>query len=154
MSIDQSSHQWRLFIDSSKLNLKAVLPQNGNDLPSVPLAYSIHIKETYINMKIFSGTFIHSWKTCADLKVVGILLRLEGGYKKYCCFLCEWDSRARSQHYIKRDWRMRINFIAEQKRILPQAAQQTLIYYFTVFSYQIYFSQLTCLKVLKFYRLI
>ena len=29
------------------------------------------------------------------------------GYTKYCCFLCAWDSRARSSHYIKEDWAAR-----------------------------------------------
>ena len=38
------------------------------------------------------------------MKVIAILLGLQGGYTKYCCFLCEWDSRARHEHYFKRDW--------------------------------------------------
>ena len=32
---------------------------------------------------------------CGDFKVIGILLGLQSGYTKYCCFLCTWDSRAR-----------------------------------------------------------
>ena len=35
---------WRLFIDSSKLSLKAVLLHNGNKFPSVPIAHSFHMK--------------------------------------------------------------------------------------------------------------
>ena len=42
----------RLFIDSSKASLKAVLLQNGNKFLSVPLAHAINMKETYENMKI------------------------------------------------------------------------------------------------------
>lgn len=105
LGYDYSPGKWRLFTDSSKLSLKAVLLHNGNDLPSVPLAHGIHIKETYANIKnLFEKIQYnhHSWKIYADLKVVGILLGLQGGYAKYCCFLCEWDSRARSQHYIKK----------------------------------------------------
>ena len=32
---------------------------------------------------------------------------LQLGYMKYCCFLCEWDSRAKTLHYMKRDWPQR-----------------------------------------------
>jgi hypothetical protein len=42
--------QWRLFIDSSKRSLKAVLLSNGMNLPSVPIAYSQYLNETYDNL--------------------------------------------------------------------------------------------------------
>jgi len=42
---------WRLFIDSSKRSLKAVLLHNGNELASVPIAHSVEMTETYDNMK-------------------------------------------------------------------------------------------------------
>jgi len=29
---------------------------------------------------------------------------MQPGYTKYCCFLCEWDSRAKRQHYIRMNW--------------------------------------------------
>jgi hypothetical protein len=32
------------------------------------------------------------------------------GYTKHCCFLCEWDSRAKGSHYIVRDWPSRKEF--------------------------------------------
>jgi hypothetical protein len=25
-------------------------------------------------------------------------------YTKFCCFLCEWDSRDKKNHYIKKEW--------------------------------------------------
>jgi hypothetical protein len=37
--------EWRLFIDSSKVGLKAVLLHNGNKYPSVPLAHAVNMKE-------------------------------------------------------------------------------------------------------------
>jgi len=43
---------WRLFIDSSKLSLKAVPLHNGKTLPSIPVGHSVHNKEPYGNMKI------------------------------------------------------------------------------------------------------
>ena len=36
----------RLFIDSSKTSLKAVLLHNGNKLPSIPLFHAVGMKET------------------------------------------------------------------------------------------------------------
>jgi len=44
--------QWRLFTDSSKLNLKVVLLHNGNKFPSVPLAHAANVKERYESMKL------------------------------------------------------------------------------------------------------
>ena len=45
------SDEWRLFIDSSKVSLKAVLLHNGNVLPSIPVAHAFGIKESYDSMK-------------------------------------------------------------------------------------------------------
>ena len=40
------------FIDSSELSLKTVLPHNGNLLPSITIGHSVHVKETYANVKL------------------------------------------------------------------------------------------------------
>lgn len=39
------SKQWRLFIDSSKRSLKAVLLHIGNELASIPTGYSVHLRD-------------------------------------------------------------------------------------------------------------
>ena len=39
-------HNWRLFIDASKSSIKAVPLHNGNVHPSVPIAYSVTMRET------------------------------------------------------------------------------------------------------------
>lgn len=112
--------EWRLFIDSSKTSLKGVLLHNGNKLPSLPLAYSADLKETYDVMKLMLEKLNykeHKWPICADLKVVALLTGLQSGYTKYCCFLCEWDSRARSLHFIKKDWPPRHSIVVGQKNI-------------------------------------
>src|SRR6218665_3903563 len=44
--------EWRLFIDSSSRSLKAVLPHNGNNYPSLPKAHSVHLKEDYTSVKM------------------------------------------------------------------------------------------------------
>ena len=49
LKMEYRPQHWRLFIDSSKLSLKAVLLHNGNALPSIPIGYAVHIKETYEN---------------------------------------------------------------------------------------------------------
>jgi len=47
------------------------------------------------------------WQICGDLKVISLLLGLQKGFTKYCCFICEWDSRVRSFHYSRKYWRSR-----------------------------------------------
>ena len=39
LSFNHNPLDWRLFIDSSKLSLKAFLLHNGNTLPSIPLGH-------------------------------------------------------------------------------------------------------------------
>jgi hypothetical protein len=43
--------EWCLFIDSSKLSLKAVLLHYGNKFLSVPVSHATNMKESYENMK-------------------------------------------------------------------------------------------------------
>ena len=45
------AENWRLFIDSNKTSLKAVLLHNGNSKPAIPLAHAVGMKETYDSMK-------------------------------------------------------------------------------------------------------
>jgi len=101
MQMRHSPEQWRLFIDASKTSLKAVLLHNGNKLPSIPVAYAPSTKETYTTMNnilVEVDYKKYQWEVCADFKVIAVLLGLQAGYTKYCCFLCEWDSRARGTH--------------------------------------------------------
>ncbi|GBM15585.1 hypothetical protein AVEN_95228-1 [Araneus ventricosus] len=92
LKIPCDPHKWRLFIDSSITSLKVVLLAIRNDLPSVPVAYSVDMKETYENIsRILDKICYHdyNWKLCADLKVVALLKGLQTGCTKFCCFLCE-----------------------------------------------------------------
>ena len=36
-----------------------------------------------------------------------MLFGQQSGYTKYHCFMCEWDSRDRINHWIKHDWPLR-----------------------------------------------
>lgn len=109
-NVEYVPEDWRLFIDSSKRSLKAVLLHNGNKYASVPVGHSVHLKETYQNLDVVLNNIsysTHKWMICGDLKVISMLLGQQSGYTKYPCFLCEWDSRDRKQHYIKKEWQVR-----------------------------------------------
>ena len=44
----------------------------------------------------------YNWNFCGDLKLTVLLLGLQLGYTKFCCFLCEGDSMNKKHHYIKK----------------------------------------------------
>ena len=117
LKIVYNSSDWRLFIDSSKFSLKAVLLHIGNVYPSVPVAYSKTLKESYDSINIILKFISYKWKLCADFKVIAFLLGLQKGYTKYCCFICEWDSSAKALHYNKKEWPLRNNFTPGLKNI-------------------------------------
>ena len=105
INMSHCSDEWRLFVDSSKVSIKAVLLHNGNVLPSIPVAHAFGIKESYISMKQLLQYLkydTYKWNICADLKVIAPLLGLQLGYTKFPCFLCEWDSRNKAHPYVKR----------------------------------------------------
>ncbi|GBM22989.1 hypothetical protein AVEN_172336-1 [Araneus ventricosus] len=104
--LEYDAQEWRLFIDSCKRSLRAVLLHNGNKYASIPVGHSVHYKECYENLAIILNKLKykdHMWTICGDSKVIAMLLGLQGGNTQYPCFLCEWDSRERSQHWIKRE---------------------------------------------------
>jgi hypothetical protein len=95
-------NEWRLFIDSFKRSLKAVLLHNGSYHASLPVDHSVNLKENYENVELVLtkiGYTAHDWMICGDLEEMCIFLGQQAGYTKYPCFICEWDSRARSQHW-------------------------------------------------------
>jgi len=105
LNINHNPLDWRLFIDSSQLSLKTVLLHNT--LPSIPVGYSVHKKESCENTKILMETINYGKfkrQISGDLKVIALLIRLQQGFTKYCCFICESDSRARCLHYSTKDW--------------------------------------------------
>ena len=121
LGVEHSIEEWRLFIDSSKTSLKAVLLHNGNRYASVPIGYSTHLKETYETMSLLLEKIRYheyNWRICGDLKVITILMGMQTGYTKYCCFICEWDSRDRKQHYIKKNWPIRDRMQPGSKNVL------------------------------------
>lgn len=123
LGIEHRSEEWRLFIDSSSSSLKAVLLHIGNQYPSIPIAYSTTLKEKHDTVKFVMdkiGYSNHQWRICSDLKMVALVLGLQLGYTKFGCFLCEWDSRDRSSHYIRKDWPLRKELIPGSKNVLTE----------------------------------
>ena len=57
---------------------------------------------------------------CVDLKMVCFLLGQQSGFTKYPCFLCLWDSRARSQHWEKKEWPIRGQMDVGEKNIINE----------------------------------
>jgi len=50
----------------------------------------MHNKESYENMKILKAVINYDkfkWQICGDLKVIVLLLGLQQGFTKYCCFI-------------------------------------------------------------------
>ena len=56
----------------------------------------------------------YNWNICGDIKVNDLLL----GYTKFCCFLCQWDSRDRKYHYIQKQRPKRESLIPGQKNVV------------------------------------
>jgi len=112
--------QWHLFIDSSKVSLKVLL-HNGNRFPIVPLAYAANMKESYESIKLLLGKIKYdefTWKLCGDLKVAALLLGMQLGYTKYCCSLCEWDSRDKKNHYVNKLWPKRTSLTPGEENVV------------------------------------
>ena len=102
-----------LFVHWSKYSFKAVKQHNGN-INLLTLLYRVHMKDTYENLVLLSKTMSYSKygrKICGEIKVIGLLLGMQSGYTKFCCVLCEWDSRAKDKHYKIKHWPMRENSV-------------------------------------------
>ena len=50
---------------------------------------------------------VHKWHVCTNFKVIAMIIGLQPGYTKFCCFLCLWDSQARMKHYVCKHWAAR-----------------------------------------------
>jgi hypothetical protein len=72
---------------------------NNNDSVGIYVKYVISLIAV-LHKKI--DYHIHYWQICGDFKVIGILTGSHSGYTKHCCFLCEWDSRVRVEHYKRK----------------------------------------------------
>ena len=49
-------------------------------------------------------------QNCGYLKIIAILIDLQGWFTKYCWVLCLWDSLATEHTLIKKEWTKRTSF--------------------------------------------
>ena len=124
--------EWRLFIDSSKRSLKYVLLHNGNRYAPLPIGHSTKLMEAYSNIKTVLQKLdydSHQWLICVDLKMVNFLLGQQSGFTKYPCFICLWDSRARDDHWVKKEWPPRDSMRVGEANVInePLVAREKII---------------------------
>lgn len=99
----ENPKEWWLLTNSSQISLIPVLLSNDDKYPSVPLAPAIKLKEHRINMWLLleKKLFLqYSTNICVDLKCTTSLTGLQGGYTKFCRFLCEWHNRVKDTHCV------------------------------------------------------
>ncbi|GFY67845.1 uncharacterized protein TNIN_114171 [Trichonephila inaurata madagascariensis] len=102
------------------------------------------MKETYHLLQLTAFEMInyrkYYWQIYADFQVKSLLtllgqrvylvMGLQPGYTKYCCFPCLWNSRIIAKHYIKKSSPQRESFkpgemnvqhppVAEPHNIIP-----------------------------------
>ena len=107
IGVQFNEDEWRLFIDGSRKSLKAILLHNGNIRPSIPVAHSRHLKEQYEHIaQLLKNIKYNEYlsELLRDMKMVAILLGLQGGNTRFPCYLCLWDSQARDEHYSNKQW--------------------------------------------------
>lgn len=124
MNIEYKAEDWRIFIDSSKRSLKAVLLYKDKTVTPIPIAISSNTKESYESMRMILKAVKyqeHVWKICADLKVVTLLTGLQSGYTKNMCFICLWNTRYNGNQYQKRDWMQRTKFSQGHANVINEA---------------------------------
>jgi len=56
---------------------------------------------------------------------VALLHGMQLGYTKYCCFLCEWDSRDQKNHYVNKLWPKRTSLTPGEKNVVSLPVVRT-----------------------------
>ena len=50
-----------------------------------------------------------------------MILGQQSGFTKYPCFLCEWDSRNRAQHWVQKEWPKRKSLEVGNKNVINES---------------------------------
>ncbi|GBM49167.1 hypothetical protein AVEN_148087-1 [Araneus ventricosus] len=89
--IEYDPSEWRLFIDSSKTSLEAVLLHNSNSFALLPLGHSMRLEKNYNNDLSMILEKInyqeHRCMVCGDLKMLTVSLETMGNKEKEA-----WDT--------------------------------------------------------------
>jgi hypothetical protein len=97
----------QLFIDTSKVSLKGVLLHIGNEFLRVLVFRATQTKESYEHMH-----FLLSY-----LKIIALLVGMQLGLTKLCCFLCECNSCEKDCHFSIKEWPKCEQFQPGQKNV-------------------------------------
>jgi hypothetical protein len=69
------------------------------------------------------------------------------GYMKYCCFICEWDSRAKDKHHsVKHYQKKRPKQTPGERNVVHDPLADTVKVFFTATPYKTWFSKKLCLS--------
>jgi len=84
------------------------------------------MKESYESIGLSMTNLIGSYVVISSL---ALLLGMQLGYTKYCCFLCKWHSRDKKNHYVNKLWPKRTSLTPGEKNFVnPQLVLQEKIY--------------------------
>ena len=75
----------------------------------------------YESMKLLLGKFKYDefkWKLFGDLGVVALLIGMQFGYTKYCCFLCQRHIRDKKNHNVNKLWPKRTSLTPGEKNVV------------------------------------
>lgn len=75
--------EWQLLYDTTRASLKVLL-HIENEFPSFLVFHASHIKTCNFPSAAYNTT--HCWNICRDFKVTALLLGMQLGFKKFCCF--------------------------------------------------------------------
>lgn len=77
------------FIDSSNRSLRAGPLNYGSKFSSIPVGHSVEVKESHKSIERLLSVLNyqeHKWLICGDLKVVRLILELQGGTQSIHAF--------------------------------------------------------------------
>ena len=86
----QEELQW--LNDATRASLKVFL-HTENEFSSYPVFHATHMKSHIRTCNFPSDAYNvkHCWNICRDFKVTALLLGMQLGFTKFCCFLYETD---------------------------------------------------------------
>ena len=122
LGVKYDPKEWRLFILHNGLH-NGVILHSGNKLACIQVAHSVQLKEDYDTMEAFLHALNytpHRGFICGDLKDISLLPGQQGGYSKYSCYPCLWDSRADARHYVQEIWSHREQLVPGSHNVIQE----------------------------------
>lgn len=112
LNYEYNPDDWRLFLDGSSHSFKVILLHNEVDSskrkPAVPIAEGIGLPENYSSIKAvleLIGYADHQWRLQGDFKIINIVSGMMACSCKFPCYICNFGSRKKAQHYLPNQWR-------------------------------------------------